>query len=71
MVGWKSRVPVIIILCVLLMSVLSLLPAGEVFADGPQKAPLDIQARSYVLMEMETGQDRPEKGRNVPILRQV
>ncbi len=66
MVGWKSRVPVIIILCVLLMSVLSLLPAGEVFADGPQKAPLDIQARSYVLMEMETGQVLAGKGEKRP-----
>ncbi|EGK10178.1 serine-type D-Ala-D-Ala carboxypeptidase [Desmospora sp. 8437] len=52
MVGWKIKVPVIV--WGVLLSVGSLLSVGEVFAE-PQAEPLDIQTRSYVLMEMETG----------------
>ncbi len=52
MVGWKRKLPVIVLGVLLLVG--SLGPVEKVFAE-PQAEPLDIQTRSYVLMEMETG----------------
>lgn len=59
MVGSNRRVPVII-LCFLLLA-LSLQPVEGVFA-APPAVPVDVQARSYVLMEMETGKVLVGKG---------